>query len=96
MFSRLASFALLISLLNYPLLTHAQFLNSTRGKIHISGGAMNVQGKMILDSASIIENKATLKTDSLKNAGDIRLTGNAAQLVIDSGMILQKGVFKNS
>lgn len=55
-----------------------------------------MQGKMILDSASIIENKATLKTDSLKNAGDIRLTGNAAQLVIDSGMILQKGVFKNS
>jgi len=57
---------------------------------------MNVQGKMLMDTASIIENKATLKTDSLKNAGDILLTGNAAQMIIDSGMILQKGVLQLS
>jgi|GEM_PF-870078 len=75
----------------YPLLTHAQILNSTGGKITISGGAMTVKGKMLMDTASVIQNNATLKTDTLKNAGDIRLTGNAAQLVIDSGMILQKG-----
>jgi len=93
MFSRIAFFISLL-ITQYSIPANAQVLNSTGGKITISGGAMTVKGKMLMDTASVIQNSATLKTDSLKNAGDIRLTGNAAQMIIDSGMILQKGVLQ--
>jgi len=53
-----------------------------------------VQGKMLLDTASVLESKATVKTDTLKNAGDIKLTGTAAQLMIGSGVVLEKGVLE--
>ena len=53
-----------------------------------------MKGKMILDTATVIENKGVIKTDSLRNSGDIRLTGSASQLVIDSGIVLEDGVLR--
>lgn len=54
-----------------------------------------MEGTLLLDSVTVVESEGILHADSIKTKAEITLTaGGAAEVVVESGIILQKGTIE--
>src|SRR5687767_13731797 len=78
-------------ILTYLSFATEQELNSTGGQMYISGGVINVPGKMVLDSVSNIMNEGIIHADSIYSKALIEMGGTEAEINIHSELFVRKG-----
>lgn len=70
------------------------WMTNSGAKIYVApNAAVNVQGNMLHDTASVLHNYGTVRTDVTKTFGTIQLNGDKAKWEIDDSLILQQGKF---
>jgi len=91
---RLFAFVLLLVAQYSLLFSQKAYWNNKGAKIYVGPqGYVNVKGEMRHDSASVMHNYGTVKTDVTKTYGTIELKGDSAEWRVDSAIVLESGKF---